>query len=107
MIVGNYRENGIIADKAKHGIKVTYNGLLAQSGADNVYACYGYGDKWANQTFYKMNRTSHGFETTLPVDEKVVNVAFKDSANNWDNNSGRNYSFLADDVKHSVFSFKD
>ncbi|NJD02351.1 MAG: carbohydrate-binding protein, partial [Ruminiclostridium sp.] len=35
-----------------------------------------------------------GFETTIPVMKAdTLNVAFKDCANHWDNNSGMNYSF--------------
>jgi hypothetical protein len=41
-----------------------------------------------------MMRTGMGFETTVPVIKPdTLNVAFKDCANNWDNNSGMNYSF--------------
>jgi hypothetical protein len=88
-----YAKNGISVEKKKQGIKLTYDGLLAKSGADVVYASYGYGDKWLSRAIHEMHRTGHGFEITIPTNENVTNVVFKDSANNWDNNSGRNYSF--------------
>lgn len=99
----DYSKNGINVDKEKKEIRVTYNGLLAQSGADKVYAVCGYGSKWSKQAIHEMRKTINGFETKFPTDEKVVNVAFKDSANNWDNNSGRNYSFSADDTRPHHF----
>lgn len=99
----DYIKNGISAHKEKHGIKVTYNGLLAQSGADKVYAVYGFGSNWVDQSVHQMMKTNHGFEISLPSDDRIINVAFKDSANNWDNNSGRNYSFYTEDSTKSHF----
>jgi hypothetical protein len=41
-----------------------------------------------------MIRTNSGFEATIPAaNAEHLNVAFKDSINNWDNNSNRNYTF--------------
>lgn len=77
-------------------VTVTYNGILAQCGADQVYAHIGFGDTktWHNPTYTKMSRTNEGFETTIPINTlSNLHIAFKDSANNWDNNSGSNYSF--------------
>ena len=75
--------------------KLTYNGLLSQSGATEVYAHVGYGRRWENTQDYKMTKTTRGFEATIPIQHAdTLNVCFKDSANNWDNNAGANYSFL-------------
>ncbi|MCX8129470.1 MAG: carbohydrate-binding protein [Clostridia bacterium] len=78
-------------------VKLTYNGLLARSGAQDLYAVVGFGDNnnWKETRTYPMNSTNQQiFELSIPVEEGAqVNVAFKDNANNWDNNSGRNYSF--------------
>lgn len=78
-------------------LKVTYNGLLAKSGANEITAVIGYGDNqsWNNVKHITMNRLGEQtFEFLLPVSENEnVNIAFKDSSNNWDNNAGRNYSF--------------
>ena len=74
--------------------KIMYDGLLAKSGASHIYAHVGYGTNWNNPQYYKMSKTSTGFEATVPVaDSDTFNVCFKDCANNWDNNSGKNYSF--------------
>ncbi len=85
-----YKENGVTVEKKNPGIKVTYNGLLAQSGADKVYAYYGYSDNWLSRDVHEMEKTDKGFE--LMINEDVKNVAFKDSTNHWDNNNGKNYS---------------
>ncbi len=94
----SYIENGVIitpnviaeGDRAK----VLYRGLLYNSGADSVYMHAGYGDDWENSTAIQMNKTSEGFESVLPITEfKKLNMVFKDSASNWDNNLGMNYSF--------------
>ncbi|MCX7709069.1 MAG: carbohydrate-binding protein [Clostridia bacterium] len=73
---------------------VTYKGLLKKSGADSVYMHVGYGEDWRSSRSIQMTRTHDGFEAKLPVTEyDKLNIAFKDSADNWDNNSGRNYRF--------------
>jgi len=75
-------------------VKIEYSGLLAQSGASHVYAHVGYGDKWDNLYDYKMEKTEKGFEVSIPVlKADKLNICFKDCANNWDNNSGANYTF--------------
>lgn len=94
----NYLENGVIltpnvvakGDKAA----VIYRGILHDSGADSVYMHVGYGSRWEDSQVIQMNRSVEGFEAAIPLtSDAKLNVAFKDSANNWDNNSGRNYSF--------------
>lgn len=77
-------------------ITVLYYGLLAESGADNVYLHAGYGrnDKWDDVYDYKMGHTTRGFEKTFNVnDPSRLNFCFHDTLGNWDNNSGHNWSF--------------
>jgi hypothetical protein len=76
-------------------VRLSYEGLLARSGATELFAHVGYGtQKWENIADIKMARTPIGFEATFPVTSTSnLNVVFKDSANNWDNNSGKNYTF--------------
>lgn len=76
-------------------IRITYNGMLANSNAQEVYAHVGYGNaNWNNVTDVKMTKTPKGFEAVLPVYKaERLNLAFKDSADHWDNNSGMNYTF--------------
>ncbi|MCW2279371.1 carbohydrate-binding protein [Heliophilum fasciatum] len=73
--------------------RISYNGLLAHSGADQVYLHIGSGDprNWQHTRTEPMQRTTSGFEKTIHMDNQV-NFCFKDSANNWDNNCGLNWS---------------
>lgn len=89
-----YRQSGIHVYSGSDRVKVVYDGLLPKSGAAHVYAHVGYGNKWENESDYAMLKTSHGFEVSIQVRQNdTLNIAFKDCANNWDNNSGENYSF--------------
>lgn len=75
-------------------VTVNYSGLLAQSGADRVFAHVGYGSpfKWINVKDIEMQRQGSSFSTTFRVEvSDTLHICFKDSANNWDNNSGRNW----------------
>lgn len=93
-----YLQNGISISPAVptsgEKVKVQYDGILSKNGANDVYVHIGYGSDWLKSSFFKMNKSLTGFEASLPVDYgDTMNLCFKDSANNWDNNSGRNYSF--------------
>ncbi len=93
-------EGGVIAHPvpvtAGAEVNIKYNGLLAASGADAVYLHYGYGpaDHWADVADLPMHRTSDGFEASVKVKSNDrLNFCFKDSANNWDNNNGKDWSY--------------
>jgi hypothetical protein len=96
----SYAYAGIQMQEAKDTLRLTYNGILAKSGAQEVYAVIGYGNnlKWEDIEYYPMHKVGdQSFELIFPVKRAGnINVAFKDSANNWDNNSGMNYSFNND-----------
>lgn len=79
--------------KAGDLVRIQYNGLLAQSGADQVYVHVGYGDRWEYVSDYPMQKTANGWQKVLSVEHPgSLNFCFKDSANNWDNNNGLNWS---------------
>ncbi|MBU2701365.1 hypothetical protein Ga0466249_002479 [Sporomusaceae bacterium BoRhaA] len=93
-----YLSNGVIVKPSNpekyQNVTIVYNGLLAQSGACEVYAHVGFGKHWQGSRDIKMIRTSSGFEATIQAaNADSLNVAFKDPINNWDNNSCMNYSF--------------
>ena len=71
-----------------------YNGLLAHSGADGYLCTWATVlSGWSNTKDVEMMRTQRGFETTFRVDKPDrINFCFKDSAANWDNNNGLNWS---------------
>lgn len=98
----SYIQNGIVIDPAtlqphRHAT-LTYNGLLTHNGANAVYAHVGFDREWKNKHDYKMTRKANGFEADIVVEDgNALNVVFKDCANNWDNNSGQDYTF---DIAH-------
>jgi len=82
--------------KSAYGNEVTviYNGLLKNSGADQVYLHYGFGDTnhWYDIDTTRMENSARGFEKTIRMKNHVLKFCFKDSANNWDNNNGHNWT---------------
>ena len=93
-----YQRNGVFIQPStllpNKSAKIVYNGLLANSGAAKVLAHVGFGQKWDHTHDYWMERKSNGFETDVTIQHAdTLNIAFKDCATNWDNNSGKNYSF--------------
>lgn len=94
----SYTDNGIRVTEATYPImKITYDGLLARSGAQEISAVVGYGNNlsWEDVATYTLQKVDYqSFEASIPVKRSGnLNVVFKDSAGNWDNNSGMNYSF--------------
>jgi hypothetical protein len=93
-------ENGVVVDPlpvtAEEEVTFLYYGLLDKSGADQVYLHCGYGNpqNWQNVQDVRMERTRRGWAKTIKVEDMDrFNFCFKDSANNWDNNNGINWSF--------------
>ncbi|MCX7747582.1 MAG: carbohydrate-binding protein [Clostridia bacterium] len=102
-----YADNGVVISKSsiKVGdeITVSYNGLLLKSGADKVFAHIGYGDEWNEKTFIPMDFQEGVFKATFKVAlPNSLNMCFKDGVENWDNNSGENYSFKITDAAKAV-----
>lgn len=95
--VNNYKSNGITIKPATFSvgdkIKLTYTGLLSESGAEEVFAHIGWGDAWDNLDDIKMSKTKSGFTATISIESmSQLNLCFKDAMNNWDNNNGWNYT---------------
>ena len=95
-----FHENGVIVkpNVIEKGDQVTvhYDGLLYKSGAQSVYMHTGYGDNWKEENDTQMLKVHDGFEANVQIpnsSDNTLNIAFKDCANNWDNNSAKNYSF--------------
>lgn len=88
-------EKGVEVKPAAYANEVTicYNGLLAKSGADQVYLHCGFGEpeRWSNISTQRMDRTPRGWEKTIRMTENTASFCFKDSADHWDNNSGYNW----------------
>ena len=91
-----YKNNGLTVSplnfNAGDKIKVTYNGILSQ-----VYAHIGWGETWENVDDIKMSKTKTGFTATITAYNSALNLCFKDTSNNWDNNSGYNYTLYCNE----------
>lgn len=93
---------GVVVDPmpvtAGSEVTIMYYGLLAQCGADQIWLRTGYGDpdNWQDVYDHRMERTGYGWVKNIRVSEDYdrLNFCFKDSANNWDNNNGLNWSFI-------------
>lgn len=71
-------------------LTITYSGFLGNS--QELYIVYGYGDNWEYTTEAKMEKTENGFVGTINLlDYEKINFCFKNSNNEWDNNSYCNY----------------
>ncbi|MFZ5898828.1 MAG: carbohydrate-binding protein [Bacillota bacterium] len=71
---------------------IRYDGLLKNSGADRVFIHYGF-DGWKNPATEEMRREADSsFVCSVQMKgQEHCDFCFKDSANNWDNNSGWNW----------------
>ncbi|NMB46359.1 MAG: carbohydrate-binding protein [Firmicutes bacterium] len=77
-------------------LKIEYRGLLAASGAEAVYVHYGFGPgDWRFVQDIPMEKTPDGTWTAVvQAGEKGrFSFCFRDNANNWDNNNGKNWSY--------------
>lgn len=97
--IQSYSKAGVTFEKlSENKAKIYYNGLLAKSGAQEILGVYGFGSnqKWENVSMFTMNKENeNSFSAIVPVEDgKNINIAFKDPAENWDNNSGMNYTFV-------------
>ena len=82
---------------------ISYKGLLTEAGAKEVYlhAGVGFNDNWRDITNIQMKRSNEGWQAELKINTTDrFNFCFKDSANNWDNNQGSNWSFEVHDGGH-------
>ena len=93
----SYSSSGVEIHDTRNTLRILYSGILAKNGAKEVYAVIGYGDNlnWENVQEYPMHKLSaKKYELIFPVTRTgEINMAFKDSADNWDNNSGKNFTF--------------
>lgn len=80
-------------------VTVTYNGTLAKQGAGEVFLHYGFGPgDWPVVNDVPMQKVGDRFETSFEVpDGGQLQFCFRDSSDNWDNNNGRNWSFIIHD----------
>lgn len=86
-------------------VKIKYKGLLAEAKAEKVFIHVGYGSEWEKPVDLQMRKGRDGsWSVTININEpSEFNFCFRDNAQNWDNNYGRNWSYqvhTGDDVTH-------
>lgn len=76
-------------------VSIRYDGLLARSGAGQIYLHCGFGDKtsWEHVNDLPMSRQNDSWEKTISLKDSRVNFCFRDNVNNWDNNNGDNWAY--------------
>ena len=79
-----------ISPTVNKDMTITYNGFLSNSS--ELFIVCGYGAAWENTTEIQMNKTSDGFTAKISLlDSDTFNFCFRNSNNEWDNNSNCNY----------------
>ncbi len=78
-------------------LKISYVGDLYQNGSEEVFLHYGFGLQWDDVSDIKMEKTELGFQCEIEIKEyESLNLCFRNSNNEWDNNDGENYIFLVE-----------
>ncbi|HOB22491.1 MAG TPA: carbohydrate-binding protein [Bacillota bacterium] len=74
-------------------VRISYRGLLPQSGAESCWLHYGF-DGWQTPaTIPMMREPDNSFHASVTATgSRELNFCFKDSAANWDNNNGWDWS---------------
>ena len=75
-------------------VKLTYAGHLFQNGSEGVFVHYGFGPNWENAQDVEMTKTELGYQANISIPSgEQLNLCFKNSYGEWDNNFGSNYEF--------------
>ena len=75
-------------------VKISYTGKLFQNNSEEVFVHYGFGNNWDNLNEIKMDKTELGFQTEIELlSDDTLNLCFRNSNNEWDNNDSNNYIF--------------
>ena len=75
-------------------IKISYTGKLFQDNSEEVFVHYGFGNNWENLNEIQMEKTELGFQAEIElVSSDTLNLCFRNSNNEWDNNDAQNYIF--------------
>jgi len=94
-------DNGIVVEPTPISggdrVKVRYNGLLVQDGAQQVFLHYGFGPgEWEDVNDVMMHKNDAGeweVKVEAPANRDRFEFCFRDNAYNWDNNDGVNWSY--------------
>ena len=89
-------------------VKISYTGKLFQDESEEVFAHYGFGNNWDNLNEIKMEKTELGFQAEIElISSDTLNLCFRNSNNEWDNNDGQNYIFPIEKPEMSLVVTED
>ena len=75
-------------------VKISYTGKLFSDGSEKVSIHYGFGTNWDNVNDIEMEKTELGFQAEIELkSSESLNLCFRNSNNEWDNNDAQNYVF--------------
>ena len=75
-------------------VKISYMGELFENNSEEVFIHYGFGNNWDNLNEIKMEKTELGFQAEINLmSADTLNLCFRNSNNEWDNNNSQNYIF--------------
>ena len=84
-------------------VKITYTGKLFQNGSEEVFLHYGFGNNWDNLNEVKMEKSDIGFQVEIELlSSDTLNLCFRNSNNEWDNNDSANYIFPIEKAELSL-----
>lgn len=84
-------------------VKISYTGKFFEENADSVFLHYGYGAQWDNVSEIEMVKTELGFQAEIDlISSDSLNLCFRNSNNEWDNNNCQNYVFPIEKVEVSL-----
>ena len=84
---------GNLIEGSKIGLR--YKGKFTVEFSNEVYVVYGYGLGWKNIREQKMTWIGDCFFAEIELEyAETFNFCFKNNFGNWDNNYGRDYSFI-------------
>ena len=88
---------------ANSTVKISYTGWLFQNNSEKVFIHYGFGNSWDNLTEAEMTKTELGFQAEIALNsDEALNLCFRNSNNEWDNNCSNNYSFEIESAPTSL-----
>ena len=81
-------------------VKISYTGKLFEENSKNVYLHYGYGINWDNISDVEMTKSELGYQAEIELmSSDSLNLCFRNSNNEWDNNGNANYIFPIEKVE--------
>lgn len=89
-------------------VKISYTGKLFQEDSSEVFVHYGFGPNWDNVTEKQMEKTELGFQAEIELNtSESLNLCFRNSNNEWDNNNSQNYIFEVEKAEELALVVKE